>query len=586
MYKINLIPNPFALQPCSNEDQFFQAIPKVDLTALVAVIAEATAAASQGRSRTQLAGDDTPVGEAPQSHDEKKPRGRKAIPAEPFVLLRLYCLYPGTGAPPELETLRKNLKKNGGRLAKRFGFTTGGAAWKTIKERFQWLDAHPDLIIEALRAISPRDMQLSMFPTDPVPLPEEKKLRASNCTKETNAALTNSLQDTVGDDEFDEDTPRGSGTDDRLLLLLYGGNLVCHKCVPGTCKKGHDHGLTERPPIELNCPRGAKHKDGKCIHEVRRQWRCRCCGSNLSVTAGIEGLSRSKLPNRVMLRCIHIMLRERDGVAANQMSRGLNFGGRTMRRGTIRNKMRIIREAMKEQHPLPFRGTVEIDEAKVKLKDGYVHLIGAYDHATRRVYIEILDGPANREVMRDFIERVSLPGSRVYTDGTAAWPPGINRIHGVVIHKYFQFGRGAELYGKGKGWFYITTNRIEGKWGRVRRSMRVTTTVTRKYFPMYLDEVMWRINHLSNLLEAESYEGEERRGAARRGADGADRRQHRQPEAEPERTPGGRRDELGRQHHRIGDLARLCGVRLRPAGCVGNAPGRVTSGGTRFACQH
>ena len=513
MYKINFIPIAFALQPCSNEDQFFQAAYKVDLTPLVAVIAEATAAASQGRSRTKLAGDDTPDGEAPQSHDEKKRRGRNYLPAEPFVLLRLYCLYPSTGAPPELETLRKNLKKNGGRLAKRCGFDTGGASWKVIKERFQWLDAHPDLIIEALRAISPRDMQLSMFPTDPVPLPEEKIRRARNRTKETNAALKNSLQDTVGDDEYDEDTPRGSGADDRLLLLLHGGNLKCHLCVPESCTKGHDHGLTERPPRELRCPNPARHSD-KCIHEVRREWRCRCCDSNLSVTAGIKGLSRSKLPNRVMLRCIHIMLRERDGVAANQMARGLNFGGRTMRPGTICNKMRIIREAMKEQHPLPFRGTVEIDEAKVKLKDGYVHLIGAYDHATRRVYIEILDGPATQEVMRDFIERVSLPGSRVYTDGTAAWPPGINRIHGVVIHKDFEFGRGAELYGEGKGWFYITTNRIEGTWGRVRRSLRVTTTVTRKYFPMYLDEAMWRINHLGNRLEAESYEGEERRGVA------------------------------------------------------------------------
>ena len=232
------------------------------------------------------------------------------------------------------------------------------------------------------------------------------------------------------------------------------------------------------------------------------------------MTAGIKGLSRSKLPNRVMLRCIHIMLRERDGVAANQMARGLNFGGRTMRPGTIRRKMRIIREAMKEQHPLPFRGTVEIDDAKVRLKDGYVYLIGAYDHATRRVYIEILDGPVTQEVMGDFIERVSLPGSRVYTDGTAAWPPGINRIHGVVIHKKFEFGRRAELYGEGRGWFYITTNRIEGKWGRVRRYLRVTTTVTRKYFPMYLDEAMWRINHLGNRLEAESYEGEDRRGVA------------------------------------------------------------------------
>ena len=100
MYRINFISIGVALQPCSNEDQFFQRADKVDLTPLEAVIAEATAAASQGCRRTQLAGDDLPDGEAPQSHDEKKPRGRKAIPPGPFVLLRLYCLCPGTGAPP------------------------------------------------------------------------------------------------------------------------------------------------------------------------------------------------------------------------------------------------------------------------------------------------------------------------------------------------------------------------------------------------------------------------------------------------------------------------------------------------------
>ena len=49
---------------------------------------------------------------------------------------------------------------------------------------------------------------------------------------------------------------------------------------------------------------------------------------------------------------------------------------------------------------------MEIDEARVKLKDGVVHLICAYDHATRRLHIEILDGPATQEVIRDLINRV------------------------------------------------------------------------------------------------------------------------------------------------------------------------------------
>ena len=513
MYRINHIPIAITLQPCCSEADFFQVLHEVDLTALEAIISESTAAAGQGCRNTPLAGDDMPDGEILQSDNGNKRRGRKVMPAGPFVRLRLYCLYPGTGAPPQLETMRKRLKRHGNNLATRLGFTDGVPDRKTFRERFKRLDAHLELIIEALRALSPRGVQLSLFPTDPEPLPEQKERRVRNRTQECNDTRNRLVQDTVGDDEFDAMTPRGNGADDLVVLHVHGGNVTCHNCRPGECKKGHDHGLTERPPRELKCPNPARH-DAKCVHEVRREWRCRCCGSNVSATSGIKGLNNSKLPLRVVLRCIHIMLRERDGVAALQMAGNLNIRGRTMRHGTILRLMHIIRGAMNERHPLPFKSTVEIDEAKVALKDSVVHLIGAYDHATRRVYIEIMDRPANQQVMRDFAERVSLPGSLVYTDGTAAWPPDIDRKHGVVIHKNFEFGRRAELEGEGQGWFYITTNRIEGKWARVRRSLRVPTAVTSKYFPLYLDEGMWRINYLGNRLEAERHQGGERRGAA------------------------------------------------------------------------
>ena len=427
--------------------------------------------------------------------------------------LRLWCLYPGTEAPPRLGTLHNRLTKRGDDLAERCGFIGGVPDRKTIRERFQRSDLHPHLIEAALRAISPRFVQHYLMPPDPLPPPEhDERIRRSR-TKECNNVRQRILQDGLGGDEFDDLIPRGSGADDFLLRHLNGGHTTCHKCEPGECSKGHDHGLTERPPRELKCPNPASH-DGRCIHEVLREWRCRCCGSNVSVTSGIEGLHGVKLPLRMVLRCIHNMVNARNGISALSMGGHLNTRARTSRHLTILHLMHRVREAMHETHPLPFKGPVEIDEAKLKLKDGEVHLIGAYDHATRRVYIEILDGPATQTVMRDFVERVSPPRSWVYTDGTAAWPPGIDRVHGVVIHKNFEFGRAEELKGEGNGWSYITTNRIEGSWGRVRRAQRIPTTVTRKFFPLYLDEVMWRINHLGNRLEAESYKGAERRGAA------------------------------------------------------------------------
>ena len=519
MYRLDISALDNALQVCPSIEEFFQAIPKVDRTPLVAIISEAVAAARQGRRRTQLAGDNTPDGEILHSDDGKNRRGRPLIPAEPCVNLLLYWLYPGTGAPSRLGPLCKDLNRDGGALAKRLGFTTRGPDPKTVKVRFQWLLAHPDLVSEALRAISPVFVQHYLIPPDPAPPPAREERTRGSGAKGKKPTGTLPVEYSLGDDEFDLLVPRGSGADDLLLRHLHGGNVECHRCVPGRCKKGHDHGLTERRPRELKCPNPARHEeleehDKRCIHEVRREWRCRCCGSNVSVTSGIDGLDGKKILLRKFLRCIHNMIIDGCGVSTVRVARRLNSSGRTSRCSTILDLMHRIRKAMQEPPQLPFRGTVEIDEARVKLRDGVAHLIGAYDHATRRLYIEILDAPATREVMRDFINRVSIPGSRVYTDGTAAWPPGIDRVHGVVIHCDFDFGHGEELYGEGKGRFYITSNRIEGSWGLLKRMLRIHVTVTCKYFPLYLAEEMWKANHIRNRLAAANYEGEERREAA------------------------------------------------------------------------
>ena len=513
MYEINSIAVANGLQLCPNEDEFFQAISKVDLTALESVISESPATAGQTYCETATVADhagDDEISQAPQKNTR---RGPKIKPAGPFVRLRLWCLYPGTEAPPRLGTLHNRLTKRGDDLAERCGFIGGVPDRKTIRERFQQSDLHPHLIEAALRAISTGFVQHYLMPPDPLPPPEhDERIRRSR-TKECNNVRQRILRDGLGDEEFDDLIPRGSGADDFFLRHLHGGRITCHKCEPGDCIKGHDHGLTERPPRALKCPNPASH-DGRCIHEVRREWRCRCCGSNVSLTSGIDGLDGTKIPLRKVLRCIHNMVNASYGGSALSMGGHLNSRARTSRHLTILHLMHRVREAMHETHPLPFKGPVEIDEAKFKLRDGAVHLIGAYDHATRRVYHEILDGPATQIVMRDFVERVSPPGSRVYTDGTAAWPPGIDRTHGVVIHCNFDFGHAEELYGEGNGWVYITTNGMEGKWGLLNRKLSITTAVSCKYFPLYLAEEMWRTNHIRNPLEAANYEGEERRGAA------------------------------------------------------------------------
>ena len=521
MLTINVTPGCHPLQPCSNDNEFFEALNGIDLCALEATISEnPDGGAGQSNSATDTVdpygGDD----DISQAVPPSKRRGPDLKPALPFVKMRLWCLYPGTGAPSRMGTLySRRLGKRGNQLANLSGFTGRVPCRKTMITRFKTLDDHPDLIVEALRAVSEGIQAMRqaamhqpyLMPPDPEPQKEkQEKVEAGDRTAEINRWRERVLKEGFGQEEFDDVFRWPGAVEEFLLHYLHDDCITCHRCQPDECRKHHEHGLTERRS-RRPCPDPDNHhKDRHDDHGTRREWRCRCCRAHVSVTSGTF-LKSVKLPLRKVLRCIYNMVDAAYGVAAIRMGVRLNSRGRTMRHGTILQLMHRIRKVMRETHPLPFEGKVEIDEAFVKLKDGVVCLLGAYDTKTRRVYIEIIDGPATKEVMRDFVERVSWPGSRVDTDGTAAWPDDIDRIHGIVIHKYFDYGHVEELKGKGNGRFYITTDRIEGSWGLLKRALRIPVTASCKYFPLYLAEAMWRINHIRNRLEAESYTGEDRR---------------------------------------------------------------------------
>lgn len=515
--KINLTPGCTPLQPCQNDDEFFKVLDGIDLSALEATISENADEVGPAVFAASTVDPYGEHGDLSQSAAPAMRRGPKLKSALPFVKIRLWCLYPGTGSPSKMGALySRRLDKRGNPLASLCGFTGRVPCRKTMTQRFRALDEHTDLIEETLLAISDgiwalqqaAAFQPCLLPPDPEPPKEKKEPR--DRTTEINRWRKRVLTEGLGDDEFDDLFRWQGAIEEFLLRYMHDGVIVCHKCDPNNCRKRHKHGLTERHP-RRPCPDPDNHdRDRHEDHGTRREWCCRCCRAHVSVTSGTF-LDNVKLPLRKVLRCIYNMVDAAYGVAAIRMGRRLNSRGRTMRHGTILRLMHRVREAMLETHPLPFKGRAEIDEAVVKLKDGLVHLLGAYNARTRRVYIEIIDGPATKAVMRDFVERVSLPGSRVDTDGTAAWPDDIDRIHGVVIHKDFDFGHAEELLGKGNGWFYITTNRIEGSWGLLKRALRIPVTASAQYFPLYLAEAMWRINHIRNRVEAENYEGEDRR---------------------------------------------------------------------------
>ena len=521
MYNVNATPVAPTLQICPNEDDFFAAIEKLEkreenekgaLTALAEIISESLDRTG-GASETvdpYAEDDDTSLPVAPG-----KRRGPKLKSPGPFVKLRLWCLYPGTGAPRRLGTLySQRLEKRSDPLATRCGFGPKNIPDRgTTRERFLKLDAHPDLLEAVLRAISAAFVQHYLIPPEPALQPEKKGSVNKTRTAEKNAHADRLGREALSPDEYNERFGTQWKREQFLLEYLHGFDLRCHHCITGKkkCSPCAGDRVYETWPRRPECPNPENHaRHG--THEPRRQWRCRCCRNYLSVTAGtlLDGV---KLPLRTVVRCIYNLVKERYWITVGEMSWEFNRRGKDGRRGSAHMLMHRIREAMDEEFA-PFEGTTEIDTAQVKLPEGVIHLIGAFNVDTGRVRIEIIPKDADREIMAEFILRVTAPGSRIDTDGTASWPPWIpDREHHTVIHSAFDYAHREEIDGPDgkKKTIYVTTLHIEGSWGFLKRSLQIPLTVSHKHFPRYLAETQWRINRLHNKKEAEAYTGKERR---------------------------------------------------------------------------
>ena len=522
VYIIDATPVASELQPCPNDDEFFQAIAKLEqrekteqgpLTALAETISEPLhQAGGPPETVDRYAGDDDTL----RPTTPKQRRGPKLQAPWPFIRLRLWCLCRNTGAPSKLGTLySQRLKKPGDPLAARCGFNPKHLPDRgTIRERFLKLDEQPEFIEAALRYISDVFVQPFLLPPKPPEYsPKKEKGTRQNRTPEKNAHADRLAREALGPDEYNELFDTQEKREEFLLEWLHGGDLRCHLCIKGRekCFPCAGDRVYETRPRQTACPNPANHaRHG--THEPRRQWRCKCCRSRLSVTAGTL-LDSIKLPLSAIVRCIHTLVKERYWISVGEMSHEFNRRGKDGRRGSAHMLLHRVREAMYEEFA-PFEGTTEIDSAQVVLPEGVIHLIGAFNVDTGRARIEIIPKDADRAIMAEFILRVTAPGSRIDTDGTAAWPPWIlDREHHVVIHSAHDYAHREEITGPDgkKKTIYVTTLHIEGSWGFLKRALRIPRTVSHKHFPRYLAEAQWRISHLHNRKEAEAYTGEERR---------------------------------------------------------------------------
>lgn len=247
-----------------------------------------------------------------------------------------------------------------------------------------------------------------------------------------------------------------------------------------------------RWPSGVRCPRCDSDKISRIVK--RHQFDCDACRYQFSVTVGTI-LHDSHLPLWKWFLAVYVMGESKKGISANQLKRMLRVSYKTAWYLCHR-----IREAMRDEFPMPLLGIVEADETYVggyrrgqrggrSLNSNKTAVLGAVERGggvrfkvTNRV---------NHKALHAFLSSVvGDEAEAIYTDQFQAYK-GIadaNTRHETVNHFTKQWVQGD-----------VHTNTIEGVWSLFKRGLVGSYHhVSADHLPAYLDEMAFRYNNREN----------------------------------------------------------------------------------------
>jgi transposase-like protein len=233
----------------------------------------------------------------------------------------------------------------------------------------------------------------------------------------------------------------------------------------------------------------------------RRVWKCRACAKQFSVLTGTV-FHRSKVPMRVIVRCLYEMCLSKNGVAAREVVRKYGTCPRTAWYVTQR-----IREAMRNDGPDSLRGTIVADEAWMggdPTKDtrlqakGYGRPVVPGQNArtdkqpiqtivskeTGEVRTRVIPNATGATLQKVLAEHVDAAGSVLHTDSNSAYNAVGRQFvsHETVNHLAGEYVRGN-----------VSTNQVEGFFSQLKRSVSGTHhSVSKKHLHRYLSEFDYR----------------------------------------------------------------------------------------------
>ena len=233
------------------------------------------------------------------------------------------------------------------------------------------------------------------------------------------------------------------------------------------------------------------------------RWKCQRCDRSFSATVGtIFHNSHVDLQRWFLL--ISLMLNAKKGLSAMQAARDLD-----MRRPTVWSMMHRIRNALVDDGKL-LAGIVEMDEAYIggkrrlaNRKDddepgprgpvGKSAVIGAVERGGRLKTKLVNKAEMTADDIRAYVTgMIDLPRTMLTTDEYA----GYNGLNKIVAHRRINHSRvyvERDLFSDEFG--PVHTNNIESFWAILKRAIAGQFHhVSRKYLPLYLNEITFRHN--------------------------------------------------------------------------------------------
>ena len=237
------------------------------------------------------------------------------------------------------------------------------------------------------------------------------------------------------------------------------------------------------------------------------RWQCQECKRSFAVTVGTI-FHRTHVDLQRWFLLISLMLSAKKGLSAMQAARDLE-----MRRPTVWSMMHRIRGGLSDDGAL-LSGIVEMDEAYVGGKPRKQNrrsddppggqglttklpIIGAVERNGRvKAKLARRDEMTGEDMQDTVREMIDTRTSIVTTDENRAY----NGLNNIVAHRrinhsvsYSECDLFSAIFGA------VHTNTIEGFWAIVKRALYGQFHhVSRKYWPLYLNELTYRYNARRN----------------------------------------------------------------------------------------